>query len=275
MNLTLTITASPDVLAKILASLPDSAAVAVPNDPSTSTGTGIPGDRAFSPSLPSLAAPIQPAPFPPMQPTSTTSSDEDDDDGIAATGETDSNGLPWDERIHAGTKTQTQKGEWKKRKGVDAADVKRVEAELRARNAPPIPLPSGVPAPTPAPLPMMPVPQMGSGAVGMTPPLPMPTAAPVMPTPVPVAAPVMPVAQPEPTPQPVASAVPESVDVMTLMTKIATGQTAGTISAEYIADLTQRVAQAYQTPLNAITDMLARPEMLTYTAQLMAQDGKW
>lgn len=44
----------------------------------------------------------------------------------------DSNGLPWDSRIHAGTRTQTQKGEWKKKKGVDDATVAKVEAELRA-----------------------------------------------------------------------------------------------------------------------------------------------
>lgn len=45
--------------------------------------------------------------------------------------EVDKAGLPWDERIHATTKTQTQKGFWKKRKGVDASVIEAVEQELR------------------------------------------------------------------------------------------------------------------------------------------------
>ena len=47
--------------------------------------------------------------------------------------ELDSTGLPWDERIHASTKTKTQKGVWTARRGVnDEAFIKSVEAELRA-----------------------------------------------------------------------------------------------------------------------------------------------
>jgi len=49
-----------------------------------------------------------------------------------ATVETDARGLPWDERIHAGTKTKMANGEWKKRRGVDTNTVVSVEAELRA-----------------------------------------------------------------------------------------------------------------------------------------------
>jgi len=49
--------------------------------------------------------------------------------------ELDSKGLPWDDRIHAGTKTKTVPGAWKAKKGVDAATVASVEAELRARVA--------------------------------------------------------------------------------------------------------------------------------------------
>lgn len=43
----------------------------------------------------------------------------------------DSTGLPWDNRIHASTKTTNADGKWKKRKGVDAAEVTVVEAQLR------------------------------------------------------------------------------------------------------------------------------------------------
>lgn len=42
-------------------------------------------------------------------------------------GDLDSRGFPWDERIHAATKTKTQDGVWKRKRGVDEALVKQVE----------------------------------------------------------------------------------------------------------------------------------------------------
>lgn len=72
---------------------------------------------------------------------------------------TDKNGLPWDERIHAGTKALNGDGTWKKRRGVDDATVAAVTAELTgAAPAPtpepiPAPQPEPTPAPTPAPVP--------------------------------------------------------------------------------------------------------------------------
>lgn len=68
---------------------------------------------------------------------------------------TDKNGLPWDERIHAGTKALNGDGTWKKRRGVDDATVAAVTAELTgAAPAPtPTPQPEPTPAPTPAPVP--------------------------------------------------------------------------------------------------------------------------
>lgn len=53
---------------------------------------------------------------------------------------TDKNGLPWDERIHAGTKALNGDGTWKKRRGVDDATVAAVTAELTG--AAPAPVPS-------------------------------------------------------------------------------------------------------------------------------------
>ena len=50
----------------------------------------------------------------------------------------DSAGLPWDSRIHAGTKTRVQRtDEWKSKRNVDAALVAQVEAELKATMAAP------------------------------------------------------------------------------------------------------------------------------------------
>lgn len=64
---------------------------------------------------------------------------------------TDKNGLPWDERIHAGTKALNGDGTWKKRRGVDDATVAAVTAELTG--AAPAPTPEPTPAPQPEPTP--------------------------------------------------------------------------------------------------------------------------
>lgn len=43
----------------------------------------------------------------------------------------DSDGLPWDMRIHARTKTKTTEGKWKKLRGVGPLTVKEIEEELK------------------------------------------------------------------------------------------------------------------------------------------------
>lgn len=76
---------------------------------------------------------------------------QDDEPTNAAPPATDKNGLPWDERIHAGTKALNGDGTWKKRRGVDDATVVAVTAELTG--AAPAPTPAPQPDPTPAPAP--------------------------------------------------------------------------------------------------------------------------
>lgn len=73
---------------------------------------------AVAPNVP--AAPLASAPAPVAAPAPATNSVQ-----------LDKNGLPWDGRIHASTKATVQDGSWKKRRGVDDAEVARVEAELR------------------------------------------------------------------------------------------------------------------------------------------------
>lgn len=87
--------------------------------------------------------------------------------------ELDSKGLPWDERIHAGTKTKLKSGEWKAKKQVEAALVAQVEAELRARVAASPAVPA-VPAVDPAAV-------FGGAAPGVPPAPAIPTAPPVAP----------------------------------------------------------------------------------------------
>lgn len=51
--------------------------------------------------------------------------------GKAGLGDLDSSGMPWDERIHSSTSTKTKEGLWRKKKGVPADLVQKVEAERR------------------------------------------------------------------------------------------------------------------------------------------------
>lgn len=100
---------------------PSTAAVApLPTAPVDTTGnTSAPTTPAFVPPAPNSASAPVPA-APPAAPPAP---------GV----ELDKNGLPWDERIHAGTKTKIKDGSWKAKKGVDDATVAAVTAELRAR----------------------------------------------------------------------------------------------------------------------------------------------
>lgn len=90
----------------------------------------------FVPSPPALTpAPVAPAPSAPAALTSPVG-------GV----ETDTDGLPWDARIHAGTKNKNADGRWKAKKGInDPAFVDRVKAELRQIMGP-VPAVVSVPA---------------------------------------------------------------------------------------------------------------------------------
>lgn len=60
----------------------------------------------------------------------------DEDPGTVADPTTlDKDGIPWDARIHAGTKTQNKDGTWKKLRGVDEVLYGRIHGELQAQYA--------------------------------------------------------------------------------------------------------------------------------------------
>lgn len=65
----------------------------------------------------------------------------------------DKDGLPWDERIHASSKTLNADGTWRKKRGVSDAEVTQVEAQLRGVMA----IPAVPPPPPVAPAPAAPV----------------------------------------------------------------------------------------------------------------------
>ena len=66
----------------------------------------------------------------------------------------DKNGLPWDERIHTGTKTMNKDGTWRQKRETDPALVAQVEAELRAKLGLAAPTPPAPPAPATPPAPI-------------------------------------------------------------------------------------------------------------------------
>lgn len=88
----------------------------------------------------------------------------------------DKDGIPWDGRIHASTKTKTVEAVWKKKRGIEQAEVDRVVAELRTTMmapAAPVPVPpavaqafaSGAASPV---VPAPPAPPAPPAAVGIT-----------------------------------------------------------------------------------------------------------
>lgn len=95
-----------------------------------------------------------------------------EDTGAASTATHDAEGSPWDARIHSDKKTMTEKGVWRKRKGVAPPQIASVQAELRAQGKyVAVGVPAAAPA-MPAAAPAMPALAMPALAVPAAPPLP-------------------------------------------------------------------------------------------------------
>lgn len=291
MNLRLTIEGSASQLAMILASLPDGVAIAT-GDQCDAHGVWMP--PASPP--PMISAPAA-LPMPSGQPVS----DEADDDASGGVNTNpaavDRSGLPWDERIHASTKTTKADGTWTGRRGgPKGAEYDAIVAELRARAGqvmPPV-MQQPVPMPAPQPIPPMPVNPNGTPPVAA----PMPPPMPAMPDPaamassVPAAAPVY---SPPPMPAPVAAApladvaaaagtnATGTLDFAQFMQHLSgqmvkrDGAGAPIVHAEYLGQITAEISTAFQlpAPLTAITDIASDPQKISYAIQLMQRDGRW
>ena len=159
----------------------------------------------------------------------------------------DKNGLPWDARIHAGSKLKTAKGIWKKRKGVDDATYTAVVQELEGNETE-----------TPAP------------------PVVTPIAQAAVETPAPVVTP-----QPAPTP-----AVPQPMNVAPvaierdfkgLMAKITSLFAAQKIETTYPQEnIVKRINESFASEgvnLNAITDIANEPRFIEFAWQCLEVDG--
>jgi len=161
--------------------LAPAAAFGVPAVPLAGSTPVIAGGSTVAPPPPANTAPI----------TTTPGVASSAAGAFSAGVELDKHGLPWDGRIHAGTKRKNADGSWTAKRGVDPALVATVEAELRqVMGAAPAPLAQGV-APVPTPVSVAAsttVPPAPTGAV------PQPVAPPPAPAPVAGAAPSMPAA---------------------------------------------------------------------------------
>lgn len=96
--------------------------------------------EAFTPAPPAPAGPVL-VPSPP-----------------AAVPSVDKSGLPWDERIHASSRSFTADGYWRKKRGVSDGLVTEVETQLRSLMALPSPPASGATQPTQATVSSVPIP---------------------------------------------------------------------------------------------------------------------
>lgn len=237
------------------------------------------------------------ASVPPMPSAPGVDDDGDDDTGPvnASAPAVDSTGLPWDERIHAGTKGTNADGSWKAKRGAPKGPaLAAIEAELRARAGATVPTPPAAPLPPPMALPATPMQPM------QAPPLPPPFVPPVAPVPV-ATAPLPPVAAPAyspppmPTPEPVAPVAPvaaptpapaaDALDFTGFMQHLGVLMTkrdaagAPIVHADYLASITKQISDAFApqgvAPLDAITGIQNSPPMITYAVQLMQRDGTW
>lgn len=162
--------------------VPAAPAVAeISQDPAAVFGGGAAVPAPLAASIPQTAAVATSAPPAPATtaPITTTLGPASLGAGAASVGvELDKHGLPWDGRIHAGTKRKNADGSWTAKRGVDPELVATVEAELRqVMGAAPAPV-AAVPA---APAVADPAAVFGGAAPGVPPAPAIPTAPPVAP----------------------------------------------------------------------------------------------
>lgn len=187
------------------------------------------------------------------------------------TAETDASGLPWDERIHASTKTKNADGKWKKRKGVQQPTVEQVEAELRARTASAQPMPNfnaaeqpgntggGQPMPNFNQAPADDLSQIPEGMRGNPPQQPAANGFPN---------------QGQAQPNFNAQANPGEVTFASMMQRINDATAAQKIDGMYLVGLCSRISHNHGCTINAVTDLMNRPVLIQAAMDLMTQDNK-
>jgi pyruvate/2-oxoglutarate dehydrogenase complex dihydrolipoamide acyltransferase (E2) component len=208
----------------------------------TQTAVNVMVDAGHS-SLPTPVVPPMPS-FPaPVADLDAPEAGEQASDGSGV----DAEGMYWDERVHASTKTKTAKGVWKRKRGVQDVEYESVKAQQLSTAPAPV-----APAPV-APAPVAPAP---------APVAPAPAPAPVAPAPV-APAPVA----PAPAPAPVAR------DMNQLFSRIQQGFTAGRCQPNYVMDLVARLNAQYGIALSQLPDITGQQHLIDCAHYFMDQDG--
>ena len=191
--------------------------------------------------LPETAAPLAPAPVaaPPAPPVSDTVPFVSPPmSGVYL----DSEGLPWDARIHGENRSQTQNGRWKRKRNTPDDLWEQVRAELR--NAMGAPAPHSVSPDSPLAAPYAIAPASEPSAAEAFAPLPV--------APPPPPAPPAPAVTESP-----AAAASNAADAFTdLLARVVARQGAGEITTEQVADAAKAVG------LNGIRDLMVRPDLI-------------
>ncbi len=202
-------------------------------------------------------------------PNVNTSEDDEEESVANVAGEVDSQGLPWDARIHSSNKKKSATtGAWVRRRNVAELTYNNVVAELSAGllNAAPVAVPQPVFDPAQFNQVVQAVPAHVSAPVYAAP----VQAEPVYVAPVAEVAPV--VAQPVAQVQTAATqATPTIAD---LFGKIQQLLTVGQADQAYLNSITHRLSVQYQVQVNNFNDIAARPDMIASALQLIAIDGK-
>lgn len=221
-----------------------------------------PAPQAPVNNLPPVGAPVAPiAPQAPSAPTAGVSGESLDKDG-----------LPWDERIHAGSKQQNKDGSWKKRKGVKPDYVAAVEAELRQRMQAPFDAPRSAVNTAPGqPIlggPQAPAGVTGPGGIYADIPAHMQQHAPQVPAPAAPAAFTPPTAAPAPV-------APPARDFAGLMQQMSNLYRTGRADNAYPDTIVQRINSGFQiNTVTTLTDIANEPNMVEYAWQCLEVDGK-
>lgn len=165
-------------------------------------------------------------------------------DYIDPNAELDSDGLPWDERIHAGTKKQNKDGTWKRKRNVQDFQYDEVVKELKdaiGDNSEPV---------------ADNVSHSDTGSTPVTPPSPQ-SAAPAL------------VPQPTTPPSP-----NEARDFGGLMQVIMRLQSEQKIDEAYIMSIVTRINEGFKAEIQTITDVAVNSEMVEFAFGCLEVDQK-
>lgn len=207
----------------------------------------------------------------------------DEDGEVLATdqtGDVDKNGIPWLETVHAGTKTKTQDGRWKRLKGVSEEQRDAAEAAWKQANSAPVPTgPAAVQAvfmPQTAQAPEAPAINPAPASVTIPPQVPgapAAVAAPVAaPAPVTTAVPGLAIpgmTPPAPAPVPVVEDIPVSLDDVGIAFSNLTAKF-GDLSQEFIDQI--YAAAGVSDPNVIVNDESARKKVRDVINATIAQN---